>query len=151
MCALFIGVAQNNLVLLCWLSLACLVFDVLDGQLARFRHNQTHFGKLLDAGIDIALSICIVISLLVLEKNILLYIGLFLIILYVFRFVAVVKNCEKEIGGLRPSLIIGLLTTFYLQIPINIILSIFLVWNAISALLSVADYVTSGNKNSAGI
>jgi len=150
-CALIIGIVQNNLVLLCWLSLICLIFDIFDGQLARFRHVQTQFGKILDAGVDIMISILIVISVFVLEKNVSLFIVSLLISLYMLRFVAVVKNCEKEIGGLRPSLITGLLTTFYLQIPINIILSIFLVWNAISALLSVADYVTSGSKNSAGI
>jgi len=150
-CALIIGIVQNNLVLLCWLSLICLIFDIFDGQLARFRHAQTQFGKILDAGVDIMISILIVISVFVLEKNVSLFIVSLLISLYMLRFVAVVKNCEKEIGGLRPSLITGLLTTFYLQIPINIILSIFLVWNAISALLSVADYVTSGSKNSAGI
>lgn len=150
-CALIIGIVQNNLVLLCWLSLICLIFDIFDGQLARFRHAQTQFGKILDAGVDIMISILIVISVFVLEKNVSLFIVSLLISLYLLRFVAVVKNCEKEIGGLRVSLIVGLLMALYLNIPLDIVLTIFVVWNTISVVWTLGYHVTSANKNSAGI
>jgi phosphatidylglycerophosphate synthase len=149
--ALGVGLTNHSLVLLCWLSLAALIFDIFDGQLARFRSQQSLFGKRLDAGVDITISICITMSVFVLEKDISLFFVLFLIFAYFLRFFAVVTNHEKEIGGLRPSLIIALLIAPLLGISLNMVLGIFLAWNTISVLWSFGNYVTSGSKNSVGM
>lgn len=118
-------------------ALVLCIPDIFDGALARFRGENSKLGKILDTVCDIFLCVLYLVILVLLGK-----IGFFLvyilILLYLARIYFAFYDREVEIGGLRPSLIIGVLIceafnpTLY-----TYLLPVFIGWNLISILSSM--------------
>jgi phosphatidylglycerophosphate synthase len=113
-----------------------LVFDILDGNLARYRKMESKGGYYVDRIVDIF--VCILLIFLVLLKFTISSGFLFvLFVLYLFRLYFVFTERETEIGGLRVQFSLGLLLITFIGKEYITFLLLYLVFiNLLSSVIS---------------
>ena len=107
------------------------VFDVLDGAVARVRKTVTNVGRLLDTGSDLVsgvLMLCVIAYKTVLLSWV--WIGI-LCLVYAIRWYFVYRDEDKDIGGYKNALVVGLLLAYYSEFDSTLVVQIIALFNMV--------------------
>jgi phosphatidylglycerophosphate synthase len=122
------------------------LFDILDGSLARVRNLTSNTGRLLDTGCDIVGGILLIVVIAVKTNQLSwVWIGI-LALVYVIRWYFVYRNEDRDIGGYKNALVVGLLLAYYREFDGTVIVQLVALFNVVVVGLNVQDLF--GKKSS---
>jgi phosphatidylglycerophosphate synthase len=121
-------------------------FDILDGSLARVRNLTSNTGRLLDTCSDMLSGILLIVIIAVKTSQLSwVWIGI-LALVYVIRWYFVYRNEDRDIGGYKNALVVGMLLAYYREFDGTVIVQLVALFNVVVVGLNVQDQF--GKKSS---